>query len=102
MTKKGKPEHISQQEWDSVDSPELTRTWFKQARPAGEVDPKLVAAHENGKLRYRGQRGTQKTPTKERISIRLSQDVINYFKAKGDGWQTRIDRALTAFVEAAK
>jgi uncharacterized protein (DUF4415 family) len=102
MNKKRKPADISQKDWNSVNSPALTRTWFKRARPAREVDPKLVAAHESGKLRYRGQRGPQKTPIKERISIRLSRDVVTYFKSMGDGWQTSIDRALIAFVEAAK
>ena len=100
--KKSKPAHISQKDWNSVNSPALTREWFKRARPAREVDPKLVAAYESGKLKYRGQRGPQKAPTKERVSIRLSHDVVTYFKSMGDGWQTRIDRALSAFVEATK
>ncbi len=32
--------------------------------------------------------------TKERITIRLSPDVVEAFKASGAGWQTRIDTAL--------
>lgn len=32
--------------------------------------------------------------TKERITIRLSPDVVQRFRASGDGWQTRIDAAL--------
>jgi len=32
--------------------------------------------------------------TKERITIRLSPDVVGAFRATGDGWQTRIDTAL--------
>ena len=32
--------------------------------------------------------------TKERITIRLSQDVVERFRASGDGWQTRVDAAL--------
>lgn len=102
MSKKRKPAHISQKDGDSTKSPALTNAWFKRARPAREVDPQLVAAYESGNLRYRGQRGPQKAPVKQRISIRLSQEVIDYFKSMGDGWQTRIDRALTAFVEAVK
>ncbi len=42
----------------------------------------------------RGIRGPQKAPTKKLISIRLSQDVVEHFKAKGKGWQTEMDRAL--------
>ncbi len=32
--------------------------------------------------------------TKERITIRLSHDVVLAFRATGAGWQTRIDAAL--------
>ncbi|MDA8092318.1 MAG: BrnA antitoxin family protein [Betaproteobacteria bacterium] len=32
--------------------------------------------------------------TKERITIRLSREVVAQFRATGQGWQTRIDEAL--------
>ncbi len=32
--------------------------------------------------------------TKERITIRLSPDVLDRFRATGTGWQTRVDAAL--------
>ena len=32
--------------------------------------------------------------TKERITIRLSREVVETFRASGDGWQTRVDSAL--------
>ncbi|MDK9720009.1 MAG: BrnA antitoxin family protein [Rhodospirillales bacterium] len=32
--------------------------------------------------------------TKERITIRLSREVVNHFRATGPGWQTRIDDVL--------
>ena len=32
--------------------------------------------------------------TKERITIRLSEDVVQQFRSTGAGWQTRIDSAL--------
>jgi len=41
-----------------------------------------------------GVRGPQKEPTKERVTIRLSRDVVGRFRATGDGWQTRVDAAL--------
>jgi uncharacterized protein (DUF4415 family) len=48
----------------------------------------------NGKVVRRGKRGPQKAPTKKLVSLRLSPEVIDYFKATGPGWQTRIDGAL--------
>lgn len=41
-----------------------------------------------------GQRGLQKTPTKKLVSLRLSPEVLAYFRGTGDGWQSRIDDAL--------
>ena len=32
--------------------------------------------------------------TKERITIRLSREVVEQFRASGDGWQSRVDMAL--------
>lgn len=46
-----------------------------------------------------GIRGPQKTPTKKSIAIRLSQDVLENFKATGAGWQSRIDDALRTFLK---
>jgi uncharacterized protein (DUF4415 family) len=43
-------------------------------------------------------RGPQKAPTKERITIRLSRDVVERFRATGDGWQTRVDAALKSWL----
>ncbi|WP_151704382.1 BrnA antitoxin family protein [Nitrincola alkalilacustris] len=37
--------------------------------------------------------------TKERITVRLSPDVLSVFKATGKGWQTRMDRALKEYVQ---
>lgn len=62
---------------------EATRAWFAQADLIRE-----------GKVIRRGKRGPQKTPTKKLVSLRLSPEVIDHFKAGGPGWQTRIDGAL--------
>ena len=37
--------------------------------------------------------------TKERITIRLSPDVLDAFRATGAGWQTRMDAALREWIE---
>jgi len=51
--------------------------------------------------RVLGKRGAQKAPTKIPVSIRLSPEVISHFKAKGPGWQSRIDDALRKMVKKA-
>jgi uncharacterized protein (DUF4415 family) len=37
--------------------------------------------------------------TKERITIRLSGDVLERFRASGSGWQTRMDAALKDWLQ---
>jgi uncharacterized protein YdaU (DUF1376 family) len=33
------------------------------------------------------------------VSLRISPEVIDYFKSTGDGWQTRIDETLRGVVK---
>ena len=79
---------------------ELTREDFRHFKPAKDVLPEIFGKELAAKL-LRG-RGKQVAPTKQAVSLRLSPEVIAFFKAKGKGWQTRIDDALKVFVEVAK
>lgn len=47
-----------------------------------------------------GQRGLQRAPTKQLVSVRYSPEVLAYFKSEGAGWQTRMDEALKQWVSA--
>lgn len=49
-----------------------------------------------------GVRGPQKTPTKERVTIRLSRSVVDTFRSSGEGWQTRVDAALQDWLKKHK
>jgi uncharacterized protein (DUF4415 family) len=69
------------------DNPEWTAEDFAKARPASELPPHILAA-------FPRTRGPQKASTKVPVSIRLSPEVIEHFKAGGPGWQSRIDDAL--------
>jgi uncharacterized protein (DUF4415 family) len=62
---------------------EAARAWLAQAD--------LI---RGGKVVRKGKRGPQKAPTKTLVSLRLSPEVIDHFKATGRGWQTRIDSTL--------
>ena len=44
--------------------------------------------------RKQGDRGPQRSATKQSVSIRYSPDVLAFFKATGAGWQTRMNEAL--------
>lgn len=78
------------------------------AAPERVIDPEcpydpnapkaVVAFWEKGEVRRPGQRGPQRRPTKVSTTLRLSPEVVAYFKAQGRGWQTRIDEALKEWV----
>lgn len=77
----------TREDWDAVDNPELMAEEMAQMRPFAEVFPELAAAIRKG-------RGPNKAPTKKLVSLRLSAQVIDAYKAKGPGWQSRIDADL--------
>ena len=72
---------------------ELTAADMALFKPATEVLPLSLRQ----KL---GVRGLQKTPTKERITIRLSREVVEQFRETGAGWQTRVDAALREWLKS--
>ena len=95
MGKKPNPELIDDE------NPEWTAADFAKARPASEVLPQIFGAKlAQEMLKPRG-RPRAEHP-KERINIRLSHEVVEYFKSAGDGWQTRIDSALRQFITEHK
>jgi uncharacterized protein (DUF4415 family) len=68
------------------DNPEWTARDFRRAKPFVKMFPTLAKS--------RRVRGPQKQPTKVAVSLRLTREVVERFKADGPGWQTRMDEAL--------
>ena len=46
-------------------------------------------------------RGLKPQPPKAAISLRIEQDVLEWFKAQGAGYQTRINAVLRAYRDAS-
>ena len=67
---------------------ELTSEDFRAMKPLSHF-PELAKL-----VRARGERGPQKTPTKQQVTLRLDRDVLERFRATGEGWQSRINDAL--------
>jgi uncharacterized protein (DUF4415 family) len=67
---------------------ELTDEDFRRMRPLSDF-PDLAEL-----VRGRGERGPQKAPTKQQVTLRLDRDVIERFRATGKGWQSRVNEAL--------
>jgi uncharacterized protein (DUF4415 family) len=78
---------------DEDASPELDEAMLNQLKSAKQVFPAVVAAYRRG-------RGPQKKAKKVPVSIRLSPEVVDYFRAKGSGWQSEIDEALIEYIAA--
>lgn len=72
---------------------ELTAEDMARFKPAGKVLPPSLR-------KQLGVRGPQKSPTKERITIRLSREVVEQFRESGEGWQTRVDSALRDWLKS--
>jgi uncharacterized protein (DUF4415 family) len=88
-----------QPEQPDLDNPEWTAQSVAAARPAREVLQELFSAPTaQALLRPRGR--PKAAVTKERISIRLSPDVLQGFRQSGDGWQTRMDAALREWLRS--
>jgi uncharacterized protein (DUF4415 family) len=71
---------------DSDDAPELTRDFFRSAD-----------VYTGEKLVRRGRPPAGERP-KEAVKLRISPDVLDYFRAGGSGWQTRINATLERVV----
>jgi len=72
---------------------------------SGASDMKPTPEHPETEVKHivRGivRKGLKPMPAKASISLRLDQDVLEWFKAQGTGYQTRINTVLRAFRDAS-
>jgi uncharacterized protein (DUF4415 family) len=92
----------SQTDWKRVKAIKETDPipYAPEDGPNDPNDAKAATAYLSSAIvRRPGQRGKQKSATKQLVSLRLSPAVLEYFKATGPGWQTRIDEVLKKVAE---
>jgi uncharacterized protein (DUF4415 family) len=87
---KKKPKHIKQRDWDAVESPPLSKKMLSRMQPVKKAHPSMPSRV----------RGPQIKPTKKQLTIRLNQEVVEYFKLQGKGWQTKINEVLADYVSS--
>jgi uncharacterized protein (DUF4415 family) len=72
-------------------------------RDAANSDPDaqpLSDAQLKDMVPIRALRGRPKSPNKKvLVSVRYSQEVIEYFRSTGEGWQSRMDSVLRKYVD---
>lgn len=94
MPRKPKSELIDQE------APEATDAWFAKARPAKAVLPGLLGdAAAKEMLKPKRGRPPSAAP-KEHVNIRLDADIVQSFRRSGNGWQTRLNKALREWLTA--
>ncbi|MCO6051233.1 BrnA antitoxin family protein [Mesorhizobium sp. RP14(2022)] len=67
---------VEDEDIDFSDIPELDGTFFEKAR--------LIAPNER----------------KQQLTIRFDPDIVQWFKAQGKGYQSRMNAVLRAYVDA--
>jgi uncharacterized protein (DUF4415 family) len=60
-----------------------------------EVSPEMFA-------RALVRRGLKPTPRKAQLTLRLDSDVLEWFRKQGQGYQTKINTLLRAYMDAHK
>ncbi|CAH2772261.1 MAG: hypothetical protein CBARDCOR_2178 [uncultured Caballeronia sp.] len=92
MSKQNKEEVLDE-------NPEWGEAKFARARPASEVLPELYGQERATEiLRPRG-RPKLENP-KLLIKLRIDPDVVDAYKAQGEGWQTRMNAALRDYAKS--
>ena len=76
-------------------------TRLLDASDKGKPDAEHPQAEVAHVVRGIVRRGLKPMPSKELVSLRLDRDVLEWFKAQGSGYQTRINSVLRAFRDAS-
>ncbi len=78
----------------------------RKIRAAAKADPDaqpLTSAQLKSMVPLRTVRGRPRSEKKKLLlSIRYSVEVVEYFRSTGEGWQSRMDGVLRAYVDRQK
>jgi len=77
-------------DWDALDAMSDEEIDFSDIP---EITPELFA-------RAVVKRGLQEPPAKQQVTLRLDSDVLSWFRGQGQGYQTKINSLLRAYMEA--
>jgi uncharacterized protein (DUF4415 family) len=82
----------SRTDWNRVDA---LRDEDIDFREAPEVPPEMFA-------RAVVRRGLKPAPRKAQLTLRVDSDVLDWFRRQGQGYQTKINALLRAYMDAHK
>jgi uncharacterized protein (DUF4415 family) len=82
-----------------------SKTNFPRVKSTKSRDVLLSAEHPEADLKHIlggiVRRGLKVVPPKASISLRVDADVLEWFRASGSGYQSRMNAVLRAFRDAA-
>lgn len=80
------------------------RTDWKRVKAMSQAEVERLADEEDGPLPEGWENSVVigLPPAKKDIHIRLDSDIVDWFKARGKGYQTRINAVLRAFVQTRR
>mgnify|MGYP000495304025 CR=1 FL=1 len=84
MPKTSKPDHITQEDWDAVDSPDLTKADFAKMRPAADVLP--ILAQKSGKVK---------------ITLEIDAETVAQLKAVNKHWEASLRQTVRRAIKKA-
>ncbi len=98
-TRSAKPRSVKQ----TFTSKKSKTDWDRLASTATPGTPTGEHPEADVKHIVRGivRKGLQPAPSKSLVSLRVDQDVLEWFKSQGVGYQTRINAVLRAFRDAS-
>lgn len=82
----------TKEDWDAVDSPELTDDEIARMKPAKDILPLSFFESIAEARRGRGRPKVEKPLVP--VTLRVEPDVLNAFKASGTDWRMRMNDAL--------
>ena len=82
----------SQTDWKRIDALKDEDIDFSESR---EIPPEMFA-------RAMVRKGLKPVRCKEQLTLRIDSDVVEWFKRRGQGYQTKINALLRAYVDAHK
>lgn len=84
--------------YDPDDAPEFTLEMAARAQIS--IGDKIIREADPPLGTRRGRPPKPEAERKELVSLRLSRDVVDWLRASGPGWQTRIEELLRAQMTA--
>jgi uncharacterized protein (DUF4415 family) len=80
---------------------ETSETQWARVRSMKDKDIRITKEHPEGDIKHivKGiaRRGLKPVPPKASISLRVDRDVLEWFRAQGRGYQSRMNAVLKAF-----